>query len=293
MDLVGACRAFVGVGDRGGFTAGAAAAGVPQPVASRRISALERHLGGRLFDRTGRGAALTEFGRAMLPAARRLVALAESMEHDAARALRAPIAVAVPEVCPVRDLALLAAEARRRGVRLDLVAAGPAQRAELLRSRQVRVAVVAVADDEARWRVPLGLASVAEPPVRRIHLDTLRPRRGAVSAPRGVWIQPEDDVAHVRDRLERARDAAGLQPSQVAVAPGLAGAAAEVLGSADLLLCSPAQARELGLFWRPLGGMEAVRGYALRGVSAEDARRVAEAAGGELAVSLGAEGEDA
>ncbi|WP_460854885.1 LysR family transcriptional regulator [Nocardiopsis coralliicola] len=292
MDLVGACRAFVSVGERGSFTLGAAAARMPQPVASRRIAALERHLGGRLFDRTGRGAALTEFGRDMLPSARRLVALAESMEHDAARALRSPLPVAVPEVCAARDLALLGAQARQRGLRLDLVPAGPAQREELLRSRQVRAAVVQVAADAARWRVPLGLASVAEPAVRRIHLDTLRPRRGGAGARRGVWIQPEDDVPQVRDRLMGARDAAGLMPSQVAVAPGLAGAAAEVLGSDDLLLCSPAQAREFGLCWRPLGGVEAVRGYALRGVSEGTAERVAEAAGPELALCLGADDGD-
>lgn len=66
---------FVQVGERGSFTLGAAAAGVPQPVVSRRIAALERHLGGLLFDREGRRAALTPFGRDLLPSARRLVEL--------------------------------------------------------------------------------------------------------------------------------------------------------------------------------------------------------------------------
>ncbi|AUH44395.1 hypothetical protein CXR04_33090 [Streptomyces sp. CMB-StM0423] len=44
MDLVGACRAFVSVGTRESFTVGAAAAGLSQPVVSRRIAALENHL---------------------------------------------------------------------------------------------------------------------------------------------------------------------------------------------------------------------------------------------------------
>ena len=48
MDLVGGCRAFVSVSELGSFTRGSAAAGIAQPVASRRISALERHLGERL-----------------------------------------------------------------------------------------------------------------------------------------------------------------------------------------------------------------------------------------------------
>ncbi|MFD1049915.1 LysR family transcriptional regulator, partial [Kibdelosporangium lantanae] len=32
VDLIGCCRAFVGVSETGGFTAGAAAARIPQPV---------------------------------------------------------------------------------------------------------------------------------------------------------------------------------------------------------------------------------------------------------------------
>jgi DNA-binding transcriptional LysR family regulator len=45
MDLVASCRVFVHVGERGSFTLGAAAARVPQSVASRRIAALEEHFG--------------------------------------------------------------------------------------------------------------------------------------------------------------------------------------------------------------------------------------------------------
>jgi len=67
MDLIGGCRAFVCVSETGSFTEGAAVAGIPQPVASRRIAALERHLGERLFDRSTRRARLTPFGRDMLP----------------------------------------------------------------------------------------------------------------------------------------------------------------------------------------------------------------------------------
>jgi phytoene dehydrogenase-like protein len=66
MDLLGACTAFVHVSDRGSFTHGAAAARIPQPVASRRIAALEKHLGAPLFDRTTRSPTLTQFGHAVL-----------------------------------------------------------------------------------------------------------------------------------------------------------------------------------------------------------------------------------
>jgi hypothetical protein len=43
-----------------------------------------------------------------------------------------------------------------------------------------------------------------------------------------VWIQPEDDVPHIRDRVVRVRDSVGLRPTQVTVADSLTAAAATV-----------------------------------------------------------------
>jgi DNA-binding transcriptional LysR family regulator len=277
MDLVGACKAFVYVSDRGSFTLGAAAARIPQPVASRRVAALEKHLGARLFDRSSRRASLTRFGRDMLPSARRLVDLAEAMEHDAQRARQAPFGLAVPDVCPTRELALLAAEARRQGLHLDPRPAPPGERAHLLRSREVRAAVTAVPVGEATWSVPLGVAGAADPGVAVAYVETLRVRRtDPPGGARRVWIQPEDDVPHIRDPLTRIRDAVGLRPGQVAVAGSLASAVAEVLASTDLLLCSRGQAAELGLHWRPTGEIRLERGYDVNaddGGDAETLRR--------------------
>ncbi|GAB3207409.1 LysR family transcriptional regulator [Marinactinospora thermotolerans] len=293
MDLVGACKAFVSVSERGSFTLGAAAARIPQPVASRRIAALERHLGGRLFDRSTRRATLTPFGREMLASAKRLVELAEAMEHDAERARLTPIRFAVPDTCPTRDLAFLDAEARRQGLHLDFVPAAPARRAELLAFGQVRAALVAVPADDGYWRVPLGLASAAPPRVETVHLETLRAGRADPVVRRRVWLQPEDDVPHIRDRLFRIRDAVGLQPAQVAVAPALTSAVADVLGSADLLLCSPAQAEELGLHWRPIGGVRLVRGFDVSAGTGEDAERVRLPLTEEIARCLGVPADSA
>ncbi|MFC7328246.1 LysR family transcriptional regulator [Marinactinospora rubrisoli] len=287
MDIVGACRAFVSVSERGSFTLGAAAAQIPQPVASRRIAALERHLGGRLFDRSTRRATLTPFGRDMLPSARRLVQLAEAMEYDAERAKLAPMRLAVPDICATRDLAHLDVDARRQGLRLDLHEAPPARRAELLRSLQVRAAITPVPESEARWSAPLGLASAAEPRARTVYIETLR---GGRTDPvrRRVWIQPEDDVPHVRDRLMRVRDTVGLRPGQVTVAASLTSAAAEVLDSADLLLCSPAQAAELDLHWRPIGEIELTRGHDVAAATGDEVERVRTSLGAGIARCLGA-----
>ncbi|HET6710699.1 LysR family transcriptional regulator [Amycolatopsis sp.] len=268
MDLVGGCRAFVSVSETGSFTAGAALARIPQPVASRRIAALERHFGERLFDRTTRRARLTPFGRDVLPSARRLVQLADAMEHDARRARLRPVRVAVPATCGVRELAGLAAEARAQAVRLEFRAAEPAERAALVRTGEVRAALTAVPAEEGVWAVPLGVAGTDLG--RVVFLETLRTGRSA-AARRRVWIQPEDDVPHVRDRVLRVRDAVGLAPAQVAVAESLTSAVAEVFAAADLLLCSVAQAAELELPWRPIGELEVARGYGVAAALPEDA----------------------
>jgi DNA-binding transcriptional LysR family regulator len=287
MDLVGACKAFVSVSERGSFTLGAAAARIPQSVASRRIGALETSLGGRLFDRTPRRAKLTPFGLDVLPAAKRVVQAAEALEQDARRAGRRPLRLAVPGSCGTRTLARLDAAARARGVFLDLRPSAPAERVEMVRNQEVRAALTAVPAEEGVWSVPLGVAGVRPFDVAIVHLDTLRPGRGGRAA-RRVWLQPEDDVPHVRDRIVRARDGLGLRPSQVVVAGSLTSAVAEVLGSDDLLLCPAAQADELDLHWRPLGGVAVARGYDVVAGIGDDADRIRTALAEPVARALGA-----
>jgi hypothetical protein len=58
------------------------------------------------------------------------------------------------------------------------------------------------------------------------------------------------------------------------VATSLVGATADVLGSADLLLCSPGQADDLGLHWRPVGELDLARGYDVAAGLREDAERI-------------------
>ncbi|MFB9908944.1 LysR family transcriptional regulator [Allokutzneria oryzae] len=286
MDLVSSCRAFVSVSETGSFTAGAAVARIPQPVASRRIAALERHLGERLFDRSTRRARLTQFGRDMLPSAKRLVHLADAMEHDAKRVKLRPLRLAVPGTCTTRKLAELDAEARALDVFLEFRPAAPGERAELVRTHEVRAAITAVPAEEGAWVVPLGLASAVTPQERVIHLETLRVGRSGRS-PRRVWIQPEDDVPHIRDRVVRVRDSLGLRPAQVAVADSLTAAAASVFGSADMLLCSAEQAEELGLGWRPIGGIRLARGFDVTAGLGEDAHHLRAALRSGIARCLG------
>ncbi|MFH9860396.1 LysR family transcriptional regulator [Streptomyces sp. NPDC017202] len=76
MDL-DTVRTFVAAADAGRFQEAAAELAVTQQAVSKRIAALERTLGVRLFTRTARGAELTIDGQAFLPHARELLRVAE------------------------------------------------------------------------------------------------------------------------------------------------------------------------------------------------------------------------
>ncbi|WP_433223517.1 LysR family transcriptional regulator [Microtetraspora malaysiensis] len=74
LDIV---RTFVVAADAGQFQEAAAELAVTQQAVSKRIAALERDVGVRLFTRTPRGAELTIDGQAFLPHARELLRVAE------------------------------------------------------------------------------------------------------------------------------------------------------------------------------------------------------------------------
>jgi DNA-binding transcriptional LysR family regulator len=76
VDLDGV-RTFVAVVDAGRFQEAAADLAITQQAVSKRIAALEKDLGVRLFTRTPRGARLTIDGQAFLPHARDLLQVEE------------------------------------------------------------------------------------------------------------------------------------------------------------------------------------------------------------------------
>lgn len=66
-------KAFITVARLESFTEAAEQLHLTQPAISKRISALEQQLNCRLFDRIGRGIALTEAGEALLPKAEKIL----------------------------------------------------------------------------------------------------------------------------------------------------------------------------------------------------------------------------
>ena len=286
LDLRAACEAFVSVAERESFTAGAIGAGVTQSVASRRIAALEQHLGARLFERTSRRVVLTEFGRGVLPSAIKLVDAALELSEDAERSHRLPVTVGVPHAFEAAVAARIAAAASSRSMTVEFVPGLPAERATAFAAGRTSLDLEPVAPDRARWAVPLGVASTG--PSRSegdFHFSELRPRRGIRSLAR-LWLVPEDDVPHVRDRLELVRNGAGLAPTQLRTAPSLITAMSAGLGGADLVLCTSSEALAFGLRWRALGDLRLVRGYALAARERELGSRFLEVAGERIAELL-------
>jgi len=83
---LGALELLVAVADHGSLSAGARAAGMAQPNASRSISRLERHLGVTLLHRSTRGSTLTDPGLLVVEWARTVVAAGHEL-LDGARSL--------------------------------------------------------------------------------------------------------------------------------------------------------------------------------------------------------------
>lgn len=71
---------FCLVADLGSLSRAAAAAGIAQSLVSRQIAQLEAQWGDRLFVRTGRGMALSDFGRRIQPEIRTLLAQFSHLE---------------------------------------------------------------------------------------------------------------------------------------------------------------------------------------------------------------------
>ncbi|WP_153685963.1 helix-turn-helix domain-containing protein [Agromyces agglutinans] len=311
LDLTAACEAFVAVAARDSFTIGATGAGLTQSVASRRIAALEQHLGARLFERTSRRVRLTPFGRRMLPNAIRLVDAAQALADAAADAHDLPVVVAVPARVAPRNAARVIAAAAGAGMTIEFLEGPPSERAASLDDGRALLALQHVGPDRATWTGPLGVGwsrpeaagtlepaaaaraavrSGAEAGGRPFHLAELRPRRGG-SGRRLLWLQPEDDVPSVRAPLERLRNDAGLEAGNLRTAESQVAAMARAIAEGDLVLCTPVEAAAYDLAWHPIGGLPLTRGYALLGSDAELAARFTDAAGDLVAELLGTSGD--
>jgi LysR family hydrogen peroxide-inducible transcriptional activator len=97
-------RYFVAAAELGNLSRAAERCHVAQPSLSQQLIRLEENLGVRLFDRLGRGVAITDAGRALLPRARRILGDVEDAEANLRRevsgAPRSLVVGAIPTMAP-------------------------------------------------------------------------------------------------------------------------------------------------------------------------------------------------
>jgi DNA-binding transcriptional LysR family regulator len=86
-----AWKLFIDAAELGSLSKVAVAYGTTQPHISRQMSALEQECGGLLFQRTGRGVVLTEFGRRIAPKVRAWLAGTEQLANDVRTTAGTPI----------------------------------------------------------------------------------------------------------------------------------------------------------------------------------------------------------
>jgi DNA-binding transcriptional LysR family regulator len=136
-------RAFLATADEGSFSGAARVLGIAQPTIGRQVAALEQELGVTLFERVGRGVALTSTGlelvehvRAMSEAAFRVSRVAAGQ----ALSLDGPISISASEIVAAYLLPPLVAELRARhpGLEIEIVASNLPQD---LRRREADLAI--------------------------------------------------------------------------------------------------------------------------------------------------------
>jgi DNA-binding transcriptional LysR family regulator len=161
-------QTFLRVAEVGSLSKAATALVMPQSMVSRAITHLERQCGERLFERTGRGVTLTEFGARLLPQVAQLATDAEALSEDIRGArgqIMGEVRVGLLPTAVARYCGPLITQVRARmpGVRLHLVEGASAQLEEHLREGRLDMAVVLrehpddMGDAHILARVPLHL----------------------------------------------------------------------------------------------------------------------------------------
>ncbi|WP_338662512.1 LysR family transcriptional regulator [Pararoseomonas sp. SCSIO 73927] len=280
---------FLAVAEEGHFGRAAARLGLSQPPLTAQIQALERELGVRLLERTGRGTRPTRAGEALLPLARRLAEDAGALEA-LARELRAgrhaPVAIACVTSALFDELPPLvrALSAARPEAAVSVREMDTADALEALRRGEVDIALLR--DDRARLPIrirPLGEDHLlAALPAGHALLHAPDPLPLAMLADEPMLLLPRAISPAYADSMVAACRDAGFAPRtlrEVGSAMAQLGFVAAGLGVA-LVSSGMARLHPPGVAFRALAGPIRAVGVAL----AWNAERESEAAG--LALSL-------
>ncbi|MFI6144421.1 LysR family transcriptional regulator [Streptomyces sp. NPDC051109] len=256
-------RYFVTVAEEANFTRAAARLHLAQPGVSAQVRQLEKELGHRLLDRSGRSVTLTEVGGAVLPYARAALAAVEAVRQTADEftgLLRGHVTLGLVSGAAAAahefDLASVLAGFHEDHPQVEIALTEDTSERMLIAvdRGELDVAVIGLADEEP----PPGISAqvlvdeplvaavapgdpVLTPPDRTcIPLAELR-ERPLISLPRGTGL---------RAVLDRACAQAGFRPRiafEAAAPPFLAQLAARGLGVAVIPELSAGEASALGL----------------------------------------------
>nr|WP_128514486.1 LysR family transcriptional regulator [Tabrizicola thermarum] len=119
-------RSFLAVAEAGSLSAAARTTGISQPTLGRHVQAVEAALGVTLFTRVAQGLALTEAGRALVPAARAMRAAAAELALTArgqAAGIEGTVRITASRVVSHAILPPILARLRQSepGIQIDLV----------------------------------------------------------------------------------------------------------------------------------------------------------------------------
>lgn len=256
VDLVRHLRYFLAVADELSFGGAARRMGVAQPQLSQRIQRLEAELGVRVFDRSRRQIVLTPEGAALVGEARQIVERADQLKHRIAQSSDVSVLrVGIPRYLEPRAVAKSMTDFENAGsVRLDVRAGSPAERAGLLSSGALDVALVAapsVTDESACISIELGIielepAAVAVTAPRRWHPSDLTAMRVLLPAEYGGDTGPNG----VRAELHRR----GLVLQTPSADEDLDLLVTLVVAGRGVLLSDVVTASRHGLNWQPFIG---------------------------------------
>lgn len=136
-------RAFLVTADEGSYSAAARALGIAQPTIGRQVAALEAQLKVSLFERAGRGVALTPTGLELVEHVRRMSEAAAQVSRVAAgkaTSIEGPLCLTGSELVASALLPPLVAKlhALHPGLELEVVASNAAQD---LKTREADIAI--------------------------------------------------------------------------------------------------------------------------------------------------------
>ena len=202
-------RLFLDVAATGSFSRAATLTSSTQSAVSKRIAALEVGLGAALFERTGRGAALTDAGRALLPRAESLTAEAAGLPDLVNQTRAAPrglvrLATQPSVAWPLAGDVVERARARYPGIRLEIAEGTTRQIEEWIADGRIDLGLMskqpqpAHAAAEALFSLPLVLLSKAGDAATRKRSVTFASVAALplviASAPNGARVMIEEEA---------------------------------------------------------------------------------------------------